>query len=73
MSHEKGSPPATLSPRERAFLEYCAQGLSNREIAVRLQISRRELSTIRADAAAKLAARVGTAHPFKICEVVLPR
>lgn len=71
MSHEKGSHTGSLSLRERAFLEYCAEGLSDREIAVRLHISYREVSAIRGRAVTKLSARVATAHPFQIREVVL--
>jgi DNA-binding NarL/FixJ family response regulator len=71
MSHEKGSHTGSLSLRERAFLEYCAEGLSDREIAVRLHISHREVSAIRGRAGTKLAARVAPAHPFQIREVVL--
>jgi DNA-binding CsgD family transcriptional regulator len=73
MSHEKGSHTGTLSLRERAFLEYCAEGLSDVEIAVRLQMSCQEVADTRVNAAAKLAGRVATAHPFRIREVVLRR
>jgi DNA-binding CsgD family transcriptional regulator len=73
MSHEKSSPSGALNLRELAFLEYRAEGLSDREIAVRLQISPRETSAIRGRAATKLAARVATSHPFQIHEVVLAR
>jgi DNA-binding CsgD family transcriptional regulator len=67
------SPPDTLSPRERAMLEFCAEGLSDREIAARLRMSRREISAIRGRAAAKLSGRIASAHPFQISEVVLDR
>jgi DNA-binding CsgD family transcriptional regulator len=73
MSHGKRSHTGILSLRERAFLEYCAEGLIDPEIAVRLQMSCQEIFAIRVNAAAKLAARVATAHPFQIREVVLGR
>jgi DNA-binding CsgD family transcriptional regulator len=73
MSYERDpeSSPGTLSRRERAILEFCAGGLSDQEIAIRLGVERLEISTIRRQAAAKLAARIDSAHPFQIHEVVL--
>jgi DNA-binding NarL/FixJ family response regulator len=75
MSHvqDSDSPPETLSSRELAVLEYCAEGLIDSEIAARLGMSQRKISAVRARAAAKLTARIGTAHPFRIHEVVLAR
>jgi len=73
MSYERGSDPSpgALSRRERAILEFCAEGLSDREIASQLRMDVIEISTLRRQAAAKLAARIGSAHPFQIHEVVL--
>jgi DNA-binding CsgD family transcriptional regulator len=73
MSYERGSDSAsgTLNRREREILEYCAEGLSDQEIAIRFQVDVREISTTRRQAAAKLIARIGSAHPFQIHEVVL--
>jgi DNA-binding CsgD family transcriptional regulator len=75
MSFERVSEPPSgaLSLLERAILEYFADGLSDREIAVRLGLSRRGISVIRRHAAAKLAVRIASAHPFQISEVVLGR
>jgi FixJ family two-component response regulator len=73
MPRQKDSPADALRPRERAFLEYRAEGLSDREIAARLQISHREISAIRGHTASTLASRVASAHPFQISEVVLAR
>jgi DNA-binding CsgD family transcriptional regulator len=73
MSYERilDSSPGTLSRRERAILEYCAEGLNDQEIAIRLQVEAREISSIRRQGAAKLAARIGSANPFRIHELVL--
>jgi DNA-binding NarL/FixJ family response regulator len=73
MSYERESDSSrgTLSRRERAILEYCAEGLRDNEIAVRLHVPVQEISNVRRHAAAKLAARIGSAHPFQIHEVVL--
>ena len=73
MSYERDSDssPGTLSRRERAILEYCAEGLNDQEIAIQLRVSLQEISIIRRQAAAKLAARISSAHPFRIHEVVL--
>jgi len=75
MSFEQDSESSsgTLSRLERAILEYFAEGPSDREIAVRLGLSRRGISVIRRHAAAKLAVRIASAHPFQISEVVLGR
>jgi len=62
-----------LSLREQAVLEYCAEGIGDNEIAVRLQMSRREVAIIRDHAATKLMARIASAHPFRIREVMLAR
>ena len=67
------SSPDTLSPSERAMLEFCAEGLSDREIGARLRMSPREISAIRQHAATKLSSRIASAHPFQIREVVLHR
>jgi len=61
----------SLSPREQAILEFFAEGFSESEISARLGIGRREISTLRAGAATKLAVRIASAHPFQIHEVVL--
>jgi DNA-binding CsgD family transcriptional regulator len=73
MSYERGSDPSpgALSRRERAILEFCAEGLSDREIAGQLRVDVMEVSALRRQAAAKLAARIDSAHPFQIHEVVL--
>lgn len=68
---DSGSSPGKLSLRERAVLEYFAEGLGDREISVRLRVSQREISAIRRHAATKLAARIASAHPFQIREVVI--
>lgn len=75
MPHKRDldSSPDTLGPQERAILEYSAEGLGDSEIAVRLQLSRRVITVIRNRVATKLAARISTAHPFRIGEVVLSR
>ncbi len=65
------TPPQTLNLRERAFLAFCAEGLSDREISSRIRVSRREVSVIRSAAATKLAARISSASPFGIREVML--
>jgi DNA-binding NarL/FixJ family response regulator len=67
------SPLGALSQSERAILEFCAEGLSDREIAFQLRASRRAISAIRSQAAAKLAVRIASSHPFHIREVVLAR
>jgi DNA-binding CsgD family transcriptional regulator len=73
MSYERDldTSPGTLSRRERAILEYCAEGLNDQEIAIQLRMDFREISSLRRQAAAKLAARISSAHPFQIHEVVL--
>jgi len=73
MSYERDldESPDALSLREQVVLEFCAEGLGDSEIAVRLQMSRREVSIIRGRAATKLVARIASAHPFHIREVVL--
>jgi DNA-binding CsgD family transcriptional regulator len=65
------SSPGTLGRRELAILEYCAEGLSDQEIAIQLRASVQEILSLRRQAAAKLTARIGSAHPFQIHEVVL--
>jgi hypothetical protein len=60
-----------LSLRDRAILEYCAEGLSNHAIAIQPRVDFREVSRLCGQAAAKLAARINSAHPFQIHEVVL--
>ena len=70
---DSNSSPDTLDQEERAILEYSAEGLGDSEIAVRLQLSRRVIAVIRDRVATKLAARISTAHPFRIGEVVLSR
>jgi len=67
------SSPDSLSPREQAILEFYAEGFGDSEIAARLGIGRRAISTLRAGAATKLAGRIASAHPFQIREVVLAR
>jgi DNA-binding NarL/FixJ family response regulator len=67
------STPDALSPQELAMLELCAEGLSDREVAARLQVRRRAISGIQKAAAAKLAVRIASAHPFQIQEVTLAR
>jgi DNA-binding CsgD family transcriptional regulator len=73
MSYERGtdSYSGTLNRREREILEYCAGGLSDPEIASRFQVDVLEITTLRRQAAAKLIARIASAHPFQIHEVVL--
>jgi DNA-binding CsgD family transcriptional regulator len=75
MSSERdpGLSPQTLSLRERAILAFCAEGFSDREISSRIRVSRRDVSAIRGHAAAKLAARISSANPFGIREVMLSR
>lgn len=75
MPLEQGSDSSskTLTLRERAVLEYFAEGLNDREIAVRFRLRRSEISVIRRRAAKKLAARIASEHPFQIREVVLAR
>jgi hypothetical protein len=51
------------------MLEPCAEGHCDREVAARLQVGRRTISVIRKATAAKLAARIVSAHPFRIQEV----
>jgi DNA-binding NarL/FixJ family response regulator len=63
----------TLGLSERAVLEYCAEGLSNHEIGIRLRMSPREIMAIRHHAAVKLSTRIASDHPFQIREVVLHR
>jgi DNA-binding NarL/FixJ family response regulator len=63
--------PNTLSLRERTILEFYAEGLGEREVAIRLSVSRRTVSIIRSQIAKKLAVRISSAHPFQIGEVVL--
>jgi DNA-binding CsgD family transcriptional regulator len=60
-----------LNLRERAILEYFAEGLGDSEIALRFRVSRSEISVIRRRAAMKLAARIASEHPFHIREVVI--
>jgi DNA-binding NarL/FixJ family response regulator len=67
------SRPNALSLQERTILELCADGFNDGEVAARLQLSRRAVSEIRRDTAAKLAVRIASAHPFHIREVVLAR
>jgi DNA-binding CsgD family transcriptional regulator len=69
---DSDSSPGRLNLSERAIMEYYAQGLGDREIAVRFRVSRREISFIRRHAVTKLAARISSAHPFQIREVMLP-
>jgi DNA-binding CsgD family transcriptional regulator len=73
MSYERGtdSSSGTLTRREREILEYCAGGLGDPEIAIRFHVDVQEISTLRRQAAAKLIARISSAHPFQIHEVVL--
>jgi DNA-binding CsgD family transcriptional regulator len=75
MSPERDSvlSPQTLNLRERAILAFCAEGLSDREISSRIRVSRRDVSMIRSHAAAKLVARISSANPFAIREVMLSR
>lgn len=56
---EPGLPytPAGLSPREEDVLRHTAQGLSNKEIATRLEISTKTVETYKARALEKLALR----------------
>jgi DNA-binding NarL/FixJ family response regulator len=70
-AQNSNSSPDTLSPREQAILEFYAEGFGDSEISARLGIGRREISTLRAGAAAKLSVRIASAHPFQIREVVL--
>lgn len=74
MSPERDSvsSPQTLNLRERAILTFCAEGFSDREISSRFRVSRREVTVIRSHAATKLAARISSANPFGIREVMLP-
>jgi DNA-binding CsgD family transcriptional regulator len=73
MSYERGtnSSSGTLNRREREILEHCAGGLNDEQIAIRFQVGVQEISTLRRQAAAKLVARIASAHPFQIHEVVL--
>jgi len=73
MSYDRRSQSSldTLSPVERAILEYSAEGLSDREIVIRSRVTRREIAAIRRHIAVKLAGRLASAHPFQISEVVL--
>lgn len=73
MSFERHSGPASdaLNARELAVLECYAEGLAEPEIAVRIGVSRHQLSVIREVAASKLTVRISSAHPFHIREVVL--
>jgi DNA-binding NarL/FixJ family response regulator len=73
MSYVRDSSLDTLSPFERAILEYCAEGLNDHEIANRLRANLGDVSVIRRQAATKLATRIASAHPFQIHEVVLSR
>ena len=50
-------PSVVLSPREEAVLRHTAQGLSNKEIGSRLEISTKTVETYKARAAEKLALR----------------
>jgi DNA-binding CsgD family transcriptional regulator len=68
---ESDSAPGALSGRERAILEYCAGGLCDQEIAIKLRLSVGEVWVLRRQAAEKLSARIASAHPFQIHEVVL--
>jgi DNA-binding NarL/FixJ family response regulator len=65
--------PDALNLREQAVLEFCAEGLGENEISIRLQMSRREVAIIRDHAATKLVARISSAHPFHIREVMFAR
>jgi DNA-binding NarL/FixJ family response regulator len=71
MPYERDLPLGSLNPSERAVLEYCAEGLSVSEIAVRLRALPQEVSAIRREAASKLTMRISSAHPFQIRELVL--
>ena len=73
VSGRRMSRPNALSLQARTILELCAYGLSDCEVAARLQLSRRVVSEIRRDTAAKLAVRIDSAHPFHIREVMVAR
>jgi hypothetical protein len=60
----------TLSPLELALLGYCAEGFGELEVATRLGVRREEVSVIRNATAEKIAARIASAHPFQIRELV---
>jgi DNA-binding NarL/FixJ family response regulator len=53
----KDDPNPVLSPREEDVLRHTAQGLSNKEIAGRLEISTKTVETYKARAVEKLALR----------------
>jgi len=63
----------TLSLLERGLLELFAEGFGECEVAIRLGMSRREISVIRSHTAKKIAARTASAHPFRIQELILAR
>jgi len=71
MPYERDLSLGSLSTSERAVLEYCAEGLNESEIAIRLRARPQEISAIRKQAASKLSMRISSAHPFQIHELVL--
>jgi DNA-binding CsgD family transcriptional regulator len=73
LERDSDSSPRKLNLRERAKLEYFAEGLSGHEISIRLRVSQREILVIRRNGAMKLAARIASANPFHIREFVIAR